>query len=317
MSYEFQSRLAGHMSSFLEHRKRMGREISDYQKHLKHFDRFCLQNYPDEISLTQNLAFAWCNDARGKGAGATKRACILRNLGRYLSLAGEQAYIMPQMFFPTPKPVPPYILTDNELENFFRATDGYRLYRNPLLEYTVPVIFRLQYSCGMRPQEVRNLRRIDFNFADKTIYIAEGKHRKDRKLAVDTNTMELCKKYDGIANTSITVRKYFFQSPLGGAYSNSWLSQTFHRCWKMSGNEDDRGVCVPYDLRHNYASRVLMRWLEEGKDLNTWLPYLSAYMGHDNFKATFYYISLLPERLADTVFTSLKGILPEVPYEKE
>ena len=317
MTYEFQSSFAQRIDNLLEHRKLMGREISDYQKHLKNFDQFCLKNYPAETALTQGLAFAWCNEAQGKGTSATKRACILRNFGRYLSLAGEQAYIMPQMFFPTPKPAPPYILTDNELKKFFEATDSYHLYRNPLLEYTVPVIFRLQYSSGMRPQEVRKLRCVDFNFTDKTIYIAEGKHRKDRKLAIDTNTMELCKKYDWIANTLISGRKYFFQSPSGGVYSNSWLSQTFHKCWEKSGNGNDRGVCVPYDLRHNYASRVLMRWLEEGKDLNVWLPYLSTYMGHDNFKATFYYINLLPERLANTAFTCLNGILPEVQNEEE
>jgi hypothetical protein len=59
-----------------------------------------------------------------------------------------------------------------------------------------------------------------------------------------------------------------------------------------------------------------MCWLEEGKDLNAWMPYLSAYMGHDNFKATFYYINMLPERLANTAFTCLDGILPEVRYEE-
>lgn len=48
-------------------------------------------------------------------------------------------------------------------------------------------------------------------------------------------------------------------------------------------------------FRHNYASRVLLLWLEEGKDLNAWLTYLSAYMGHDNLRAIFYYINLLPE----------------------
>ena len=317
MKYEFQSRFTKHINNLLEHREVMGRETADYQKHLKNFDQFCLKNYPSETVLTQEITFAWCNDAQGNGASGTKRACILRNLARYLALSGEQAFIMPQMFFPTPKAAPPYIFTDIELENFFRATDRYRLYRNPLLEYTVPVIFRLQYACGMRPQEVRKLRCIDFNFTENTVYIAEGKHSKDRKLAVDANTMELCKKYNLIANALIPGRTFFFQSPSGGAYSNSWLSQTFHKCWDMGGNGNERGICVPYDLRHNYASRTLMRWLEEGKDLNAWVPYLSAYMGHSSFKATFYYIHLLPERLANTGLTCLDGILPEVRYEEE
>lgn len=188
--------------------------------------------------------------------------------------------------------------------------------RYPLLEYTVPVVFRLQYACGMRPQEVRLLKRIDFNFTDGTLYITAGKHYKDRILAVSPDIMDICRKYDLIAESINPGRVYFFQSPNGGAYATSWLTATFHKCWKRSGNSDERGSCVPYDLRHNYATRTLMRWVEEGKDLNAWIPYLSTYMGHVNFSATSYYIHLLPERLSKMDFTGTGNIIPEVGYEK-
>jgi len=314
MKYEFQSGFSGHLKDMLKYRETMGRDTADYQKHLGHFDRFCLKNYPDETTLTQELVFSWCDDARG--GGGTKRACVMRNFGRYLSLVGNMAYIIPKMFFPTTNNEPPYMFTDSELKNFFEATDLYPHTRNPLLEYTVPMIFRLQYACGMRPQEVRKLRCIDFNFADNTIYIAEGKHHKDRKLAAGSSIMEMCKKYDRIAHTFMPGRTYFFQSPSGKAYSSSWLTSSFHKCWEMSGNGNERGTCVPFDLRHNYASRTLMRWNEDGKDLNVWIPYLSAYMGHESFKATYYYIHLLPERLVRAGLTRLEGILPEVQYEE-
>ena len=42
---------------------------------------------------------------------------------------------------------------------FFQAADRYpHNPANPLIEYTAAVIFRLQYSTGMRPQEARLLR---------------------------------------------------------------------------------------------------------------------------------------------------------------
>jgi len=273
-----------------------------------------MTNYPDETTLTQEIAFAWCNDAQGNSG--VKRACILRNFARYLILAGNEAYIIPQMFFPHQHSEPPYMFTDDELERFFTATDRYPSTRNPVLEYTIPVIFRLQYACGMRPQEVRQLRRMDFNFAEKTIYIAEGKHNKDRKLSVAPELMDMCKRYDSIAHGFLPDRVYFFQSPSGKAYSNSWLSSNFHKCWEISGNDTERGSSVPYDLRHNYASRTLMRWIEDGRDLSVCIPYLSAYMGHDSFKATFQYIHMLPERMANTGLTNLDNVLPEVRYEE-
>ena len=60
-----------------------------------------------------------------------------------------------------------------------------------------------------------------------------------------------------------------------------------------------------------------MRWVEEGKDLNSWIPYLSAYMGHITFKSTFYYVHLLPERLSRMDFTRTSGIIPEVCDEEK
>jgi hypothetical protein len=59
-----------------------------------------------------------------------------------------------------------------------------------------------------------------------------------------------------------------------------------------------------------------MRWIEEEEDLNARIPYLSAYMGHESFKATFQYIHMLPERMGKTGLTNLDGILPEVRYEE-
>ena len=67
--------------------------------------------------------------------------------------------------------------------------------------------------------------------------------------------------------------------------------------------------------RHNFATRTLMRWLAEGKDLNAYVPYLCAYMGHASFNSTYYYVHLLPDKLAVLDFMNPKGIIPEVPHE--
>ena len=72
-------------------------------------------------------------------------------------------------------------------------------------------------------------------------------------------------------------------------------------------------------LRHRFATAVLMDWLERGEDLYTALPYLSAYMGHSDFRDTAYYIHLLPERLLKTSsidWSRFSALIPEVPeYE--
>lgn len=315
MNYTFQSRFSRRIMDMLEYRSALGRSIVGYGWSLANLDRFCLSRFPNESLLTKELVFAWCNDANGNSG---YRAQIIRGFARYLVSTGEEAFLMPKGFYPPRKPDLPYIFTDDELRRFFEATDRFpRSYSRPLIEYTIPVVFRLQYACGLRPQEVRLLKRADFNFADGTIYIAEAKHCKDRRLAVTPGVMEMCRSYDYLAETMFPGRIFFFPSPQGGHYKNGWLTARFHQCWEMSGNGNERGPCVPYDFRHNYATQTLMRWVEEGKDLNAWIPYLCAYMGHATFSSTFYYVHLLPERLRCMEFMSVSGIIPEVIDEEE
>jgi integrase len=317
MSYNYQSCFSGRINDMLEHKAAMGRSIDGYAQYMVNFDRFCTSRFPQESSLTKELAFAWCDNARGNGGYG--RAVYIRGFAKYLLSIGENAYMVPSAFYPQKKAALPYVFSSDELKRFFEATDRYpRSARSPMLEYIVPVIFRLQYACGLRPKEARILKRIDFNFADGTIYIAEAKHCKDRRLAVTPDVMKMCRKYDRIAESIVPGRTYFFPSSQNGYYRNpGWLSDKFHKCWELSENGTARGVCVPYDLRHNYATQTLMRWVEEEKDLNAWIPYLSAYMGHAAFAATFHYIHLLPERLSRLDITRSYGIIPEVDDEEE
>jgi integrase len=315
MKYEFQSRFSEDIKEMLKYRAALGRNIVGYQWNMANFDRFCISHYPDESTLTKELVLDWCNAADGSGS---HRAGYARGFGKYLFSMEKNAFILPPSFFASKKADLPYILSDDEFRCFFKATDIFPGYFNsPLIEYTVPVIFRLMYACGLRPQEARLLKRVDFNFKDCTIYVAEAKHCKDRRLAVNSGIMDMCRNYDRIAETAVPGRIYFFPSPEGGHYKPGWLTAKFHKCWELSGIGTARGVCTPYDLRHNYATQTLMRWIEEGKDLNAWIPYLTTYMGHVTFSSTFYYIHLLPKRLGQMDFMRSSGIIPEVSDEKE
>jgi len=322
MSYVFSSGFASRIIDHIEQRSILGYSIAGTKDILANFDRFCKGRFPEETNLTQEIAFAWCDDAQGNAG--SKRSIVLRSFSRYLALTGEDAYTLPPMFFPMKKPGLPYICTDSELARFFEATDRFQSdCRSPLLEYTIPVIFRLQYACGLRPQEARKLRRMDVDLSGRTIYIADGKHYKDRKLPVGERVMEMCCKYDRIAEEIVPGRAHFFQSPAGSAYTPCWLSDSFSKCWEMSGNESRRrnggrrSDCTPYSLRHRYATETLMRWLEEGRNLNAWIPYLSAYMGHASFTATYYYLRMLPERLAHMDSMRTNHIIPEAADYEE
>lgn len=312
MSSNFKSNFSKSLEDMIEFKTALGHKMNSYKWYLLNFDKFCQEHFPNETMLTSELALAWCNDTKENSKSGYKFH-IIREFGKYLVANGQDAFVIPSTLIPKIKIDLPYLLTDEELENFFKATDKIpHISKSPLLEYTIPVIFRLQYACGLRPQEVRLLKVNNFDFEHNTIYIENSKWCKDRRLAVTNNIMELCKKYNVIANTIIPNREYFFTSPNGKAYSHGWLTAKFHYCWNLSGNSTDKGCCVPYDLRHNFATRTLHKWIEQGLDVNEYIPYLSAYMGHASFESTFYYIHLLPEKLSLMDFTNYNGIIPEV-----
>ncbi len=312
MNDMLKSNFAKSITDMLKFKTALGHKMNSYKWYLLNFDQFCQEHFPNETVLTNEIALAWCNDTK-ENAKSGYRFHIIREFGKYLVANGIEAFIVPTTLLPRYKADIPYILSDEELKNFFDATDKISFGRNsPLLEYTIPVIFRLQYACGLRPQEVRLLKVKNFDFNNNTIYIEESKWCKDRRIAVTEYIMDLCYKYNTLANTIIPNRTYFFQSPNGKEYSHGWLTAQFHKCWEISGNNTAKGSCVPYDLRHNFATRTLMKWVENGIEINEYISYLSAYMGHATFSNTFYYIHLLPERLSLMDFTQIKGIIPEV-----
>lgn len=315
----FKSVFASQMEDFIQYKMALGYSRSSYEKFLALFDRFCLSAFPEERLLGQQLVMQWIRLRPNETVnGVKRRMAAIREFGKYLNGIGLEAYILPKEMIGPLKPFFPYLFSDNELTAFFAAADGMTPHKlSPYREYVVPVIFRLLYCCGLRPHEVRMIRCSDINLETGNIYISDTKIHKDRIIAMSPDMQSLCRKYETKMCTLLRNRGYFFQSPQGTAYSAHWVQAQFRKCWERAGIQNFRGATKPrvYDFRHNYATRTLMKWLDEGRDLYTWLPYLSTYMGHTEFSHTAYYIHLLPERLVKTSgidWARFSSLIPEV-----
>jgi integrase len=194
--------------------------------------------------------------------------------------------------------------------------DAYACKTSPCRHLIIPVIFRLIYFCGLRPNEGRELKRCDFCYEEKTLFIRKNKSHRERLIPVSDDVAELCRDYLEKIRPIVPDSEYMFPSPSGKPYKKHWLSDTFRRLWEAS-NSGRPNVKV-YFLRHRYATAVFMKWIEEGADINAYIPYLSAYMGHASFKDTAYYIHLLPERLLATTqinWAKMNALIPEVADE--
>ncbi len=318
MNTPFKSGFAASMEEMIAYKQSLGYSRSTYEPYFKMIDKFCVEHYPHKTYLSKELVLEWAQLHPGEHVnGLRRRVIAIRELGKFLNAIGTEAYIYPSEFLSATQRFKPYTFTDYELKAFFKVTDIFPRNKGAAYNhYVVPVIYRLIYTCGLRPGEARNLKCTDVNLETGRIYIRESKAYKDRIVMMSEDIRLLCNKYEKVLSSILMSREYFFPNSKGAIMGKQSLETFFNRCCANAGitSCDNRKPRVT-DLRHNYATRTLMRWLDEGRDLYTVLPYLSTYMGHYDFSQTAYYIHLLPDRLVHSEaidWNRFYDLIPEV-----
>lgn len=294
----FKSSLASAIESYLEYRKGMHYGGEGEKRYLSSFDDYCAENFPDEKTLTKDAVRGWFFDEISKGHLALEnKAITIRMFARFL---GPLAYMLPMNCVPKTPQYVPYIMTDKELADLFRAADKFSHPLNPFLDEIMPVLLRFIYACGLRPGEALRLKTDDVDLRTGEIFIKDTKRHKDRIIIALDDALTLLKRFAIIRNIKVGKTAYFFCNEDGAQVRLYQLDRAVKKCWQKA-HPDINPKQLPrvraYDLRHRFASAVLQGWIDEGINLYAMLPYLRAYMGHQSFSDTVYYIHLLPDRL--------------------
>jgi integrase len=320
MKYSFCSHFAEHIKALIEFKQAMGYPYEGSTDILGAFDRFCIKYYPETKSLTKELIFRWGQIKETENnASFRNRIMPVRELAKYLNAIGIEAYIAPTLGNSRTRMIP-YIFSHEELSKIFAVIDKTKYKHAYCLQHLMyPVIFRMIYCCGLRPVEARRLKITDVNLETGRLFIEESKGHKDRIVMMSDDLLELCRIYHKRLKALLPNAVYFFHSQKNdGIYSKTWLAEKFREVRKITGITGNGSTPRPYDLRHTFATHKLYEWMKAGEDLNVCLPYLSAYMGHENYSDTAYYIHLVPDSLVEALgekYTKLESLLPEVEYE--
>jgi len=291
---DFTGTFNNHYSDMLKLRESLGYSASKNPQPVSEFIAFCGKYFADSEIITKDMVDKWLhNKVFRKNTTHNHAVSKIRVFARYLESIGVSAYVPDEDYSVRRIRYSPYIFTDDELVRLFGALDCIPPhYSTPNLEHIVPVLYRMMYCCGMRPSEPPSLFIEDVNVKSGEVYIRQAKGHKDRRILMSPDLTDLCREYA----SRVMPQKYFFERSAGSRISSEWVVDQFHRGWRCSGLQK-RGNPRPYDLRHNFATRTILRWLKEGRNFSALMPYLSAYMGHADFSDTYYYIHLIPERL--------------------
>ena len=300
---ELKSGFAKDIDAFFEYRMAMGFKKKPYYGKLKKFDLYCAEHFPELTMLTKEAVMGWWMETTAETDGITSvKASAIRMFAKYLLSMGKDAYVLPTSMIAVKSSFTPYILNDDELKALFYQLDVFqgKGHFKPFTKEIAPIMFRLQYTCGLRPNEVRMLKRSDINLDNGEMLITNTKRNKDRIVVMSPEMLELCRTYEVKRLLFDKDGDWFFPRKPGECYVPAQMESIFKFCWRKANPElskENLPRLRCYDLRHRFASAILHKWLDEKRDLNSMLPYLRAHMGHSKLDETAYYIHILPENL--------------------
>jgi integrase len=302
------------ITAMLEYRTALGLAENTAVSPLKRFDHYCAEHYRERETLTKEMVFDWLGVLTEDGTvNVSSYASSVRRLAEYMNAVGQSAYVLPTGFYPHKSGFTAYVFSDAELSALFDAMDS--LPRSPKSNESLvaPVLFRLIYTCGLRPNEGRELKRKHVNLDNGEIKITNTKKKKERLVVMSPDMLNLCRYFDSALSPK---REHFFPQLSGNPYTASQVDNLIKKCWRNANPDVDNLPNIrTYDLRHRFASARLNRWLDEGANLNNKLVYLMVFMGHDNINETRYYVHILPENLTKSAgidWDALYSVIPEV-----
>lgn len=153
----------------------------------------------------------------------------------------------------------PKVLSKRQIKALIESTDNLKH----------KIIIKILYSCGLRLEELINLKRKDIDFNRNIVLIRKGKGRKDRYTIIAKSLkIDLLKYY---SNTNFKT-DYVIEGR-----NNKYNKKSVQKVLEKAGKKIRANV-HPHILRHSFATHLL----EDGIDIR----YIQKLLGHSSLKTT-------------------------------
>jgi integrase len=295
--------LARDIEGLVRFKRALGHRYKASARLLYQFYRFA-QSYTrragSRVTLDE-LVKAWLvREGSRKPVTAASQFGTIRELCRYRRRRDPRSYVPERSLAPRRGPkFMPYLLSHADVRALLSAAR-----RHPGKKFGGQVLHLLLvilYCTGLRLGEALRLQLPDVDLRARTFLIRESKGRT-RIVPFGADLARLIKRYlqqrarvVRTATPAPTLILGLDGNPLG---TNS-TSNVIRKLWRRVGVKPVRGRLGPrpYDLRHAFAVHRLTRWYAQDVDLHARLPWLSAYLGHENLLGTETYLHATPQLL--------------------
>lgn len=193
------------------------------------------------------------------------------------------------------KKIPPK-LSREESERLLELIDNYP-WGSSFLRHRNHAIFATFLMAGLRKQELLNLKFTEVDIANTTIYVRQGKGRKDRMVPICRRLADLLQRYVTERHKfQKTCPEFFASLTHNTGIRDSGFKHLMNLVVKAFGKKFSA-----HKLRHTYATQML----EGGCDIFA----LSQMMGHSDIKTTTLYLTATVQHLrAQAVKHPMNGL---------
>ena len=295
--------LARDAMKFLAFKRAMGMGYRRAEFVLNSFVRFVRDQYDERPVALDQAVTQWATRIEGRKAitvgnefGVVRQLCLFRRRG------DPQGFVPDHAVAPIKESVfVPYIFSHEEVLALVDAAarhEGRNRWGAMLRALTLVL-----YCTGMRLGEATRLHLVDVDLRKAVLTVQRSKGRS-RILAIRDDLVVELRQYlrqrkEVLAANGTDDPLTLFIRRDGSALTVRAASDALRCLLRDLGLKPPRGRtgARPYEFRHAFAVHRLTAWAVEGVDVHAKLPWLSAYLGHQNVLGTEVYLKATPELL--------------------
>ena len=266
-------------------------------------------SYVDRIGhsgpLTIELAVEWAQSSGSSNpAQAARRLAAVRQFARHRAISDPATEVPPTgLLGRFSRRPPPHIYTATEVTALLEEASRL-LPHQGLRPATYVVYFSLLVSTGLRLSEACRLTTEDVDLLNGILTVRETKFRKSRLVPLHPTTTQALVRYAGHRDACRAASRsdYFFRTEHAPRLTRDAVEKTFSRLKQGLGWTGDGRTRQPriHDMRHTFITRRLLRWYQDGADVDRKMLALATYVGHAKVTDTYWYCTAVPELLACT-----------------
>jgi integrase/recombinase XerD len=289
---------------FLRFKRAMGAHYRRAEFDLNGFVRFVAQHWGQhgEVAL-EDAINRWCVRLSGrKAVTLANEFGVIRQLCLYRRRRYSSSYVPEHALAPVKDSVfLPYIFSRKEVRRLLAAAAAHqgRFIWATMLRSLILVL----YCTGLRLGEAVRLRMPDVDL-DRGILMIRHSKGRSRIVPVRADLVAELNRYVAERQRLVDERRRRDPEALFVRLDASPLtvtsaSQALRRLLRKLGMKPPSGRtgARPYEFRHAFAVHRLTAWANAGVDVHAKLPWLSAYLGHQNVLGTEVYLKATPELL--------------------